>query len=122
MDNFVRVLKGVVIGGGVLLMAGTILLIVLIVMRSGERSPAEDAERQDAGIVEKQPAQGCHSGQPPSEPVDVVLPAGGVVEQIVPDGGCLVLLGTDQAGQQFIAVVDPRSGERISLILLQPQP
>ena len=121
VDNFVRVLKGVVIGGGVLLVAGSILLVVLIVTRDDEPSPAESTERQSAGVLGKRPARSCQGGEPKSEPVDVMLPVGGRVEQVVPDGGCLVLLGSDQTGQQFIAVVDPRSGERISLLLLQPR-
>ena len=48
------------------------------------------------------------------------LPAGARIEQVVVDGRRLVLLGSDEAGEQFLAVVDPVTGERLSLLRVRP--
>ena len=98
MDNIPNLLKAFVIAGGVVLLAGTILLAVLIVMRAGEGDP----------VV--QPA-----------PQALLLPAGARIEQVVVDGRRVVLLGTDQAGEQFLAVIDPVTGERLSLLRVHPE-
>ena len=98
MDNIPTVLKAFVIGGGIVLVAGTILLAVLIAMRAGEGDP----------VVQQAPQA-------------LLLPAGARIEQVVVDGRRLVLLGTDQAGEQFLAVVDPITGERLSLLRVHPE-
>jgi Family of unknown function (DUF6476) len=98
VDNIPSVLKAFVIAGGIVLVAGTILLAVLIVMRAGADPP----------VV--QPA-----------PQALLLPAGARIEQVVVDGRRLVVLGTDQGGQQFLAVVDPVTGERLSLLRVRPE-
>ena len=98
MDNIPSALKAFVIAGGIVLVAGTILLAVLIAMRAGADDP----------IV--QPA-----------PQALFLPAGARIEQVVVDGRRLVVLGTDQAGGQFLAVVDPVTGERLSLLQVRPE-
>ncbi len=98
MDNIPSVLKAFVIAGGVVLVAGTILLAVLIVLRAGEGDP----------VV-------------PQAPQALLLPAGARIEQVVVDGRRLVVLGTDQAGEQFLAVIDPVTGERLSLLRVRPE-
>ena len=98
MDNIPTVLKAFVIAGGMVLVAGTILLAVLIAMRAGADGP----------LVQQAPQA-------------LLLPAGARIEQVVVDGRRLVLLGTDQAGQQFLAVIDPATGERLSLLRVQPE-
>ena len=98
MDNIPSVLKVFVIAGGIVLLAGTILLAVLLVMRAG-----------DDGPVAQQAPQALR------------LPVGARIEQVVVDGRRLVLLGTDEAGAQFVAVVDPVTGERLSLLRVQPE-
>jgi hypothetical protein len=98
VDNIPSILKAFVIAGGVALVAGTILLAILIVTRA----------RDDAGFVQRAP-QALH------------LPAGARIEQVVVDGRRLVLLGTDGAGAQFLAVVDPATGERLSLLHIRPE-
>jgi hypothetical protein len=40
---------------------------------------------------------------------------------VVVDGRRLVLLGTDAAGAQFLAVVDPVTGKRLSLLHVRPE-
>jgi hypothetical protein len=98
VDNIPSALKAFVIAGGVVLVAGTILLAVLIAMRAGEGGP----------VVQQAPET-------------LLLPAGARIEQVVVDGRRLVLLGTDEAGEQFLAVVDPVTGERLSLLRVRPE-
>jgi Family of unknown function (DUF6476) len=98
VDNVSSILKVFVIAAGIVLVAGTLLLAVLIVMRAGDDDP----------ITQQTP-------QP------LLLPAGARIEQVVVDGRRLVLLGTDEAGEQFVAVVDPATGERLSLLRVRPE-
>jgi hypothetical protein len=98
VDNIPSILKAFVIAGGVALVAGTILLAVLIVTRV----------RDEGAVVRRAPQA-------------LPLPAGARVEQVVVDGRRLILLGTDRAGAQFLAVVDPVTGERLSLLRVRPE-
>ena len=98
MDNISSLLKAFVIAGGIVLIAGSVLLAVLIVMRAGADDP-----------ITQQAPQALH------------LPAGARIEQVVVDGRRLVLLGVDATGTQFVAVVDPVTGERLSLLRVQPE-
>jgi hypothetical protein len=119
VDNISGVLKGFVIAGGIALVGGAVLLVVLIVTRaSGDRAP----ERPARVATASPPEALCGGGEVLSAPATVPLPAGARVEQVVPSGACLILLGVDGAGQQFVALVDPRSGERLSLLLIRPEP
>lgn len=101
VNNVSGLLKAFVILGGVLLLAGAILLAVMIAMRAGGDDAPERAP-EAAG------------------PVDLPLPAGVRVSQVVADGKRLVLLGEGDDGRQYIAVVDALSGARKSLIRLTP--
>ena len=98
MDNIPSALKVFVVGGGIVLVAGTILLAVLIALRAGADDP-----------IVLQTSQA------------LLLPAGARIEQVVVEGRRLVLLGSDQAGEQFLAVVDPVTGERLSLLRVRPE-
>lgn len=99
MDNIPTALKAFVIGGGILLVAGTVLLVVLLIFRAMGDPPASPRQ---AG------------------PLFLQMPAGVRIEQVVPNGRRLILLGVDGSGQQFLAVVDPVTGERISLLQIRP--
>ncbi|MGI9503813.1 MAG: hypothetical protein ACR2RE_12255 [Geminicoccaceae bacterium] len=102
VNNVSGLLKAFVILGGVVLVIGMLLLAVMIVIRStGIGTGAGDAPGRD--LVS-------------SGPVDLALPAGVRVGQVVADGKRLVLLGEGPDGQQYIAVVDADSGERKTLI------
>ncbi len=122
MDNISSVLKGFVIAGGIALVGGAVLLVVLIVTRaSGDRAPAPP--ESSARVAAAGPSEVlCEGGVARSAPSTVPMPAGARIEQVVPSGACLILLGVDGAGQQFVALVDPRSGERLSLLLIRPEP
>jgi Family of unknown function (DUF6476) len=98
VGNIPNLLKAFVIAGGVALIAGTGLLVVLILVRGhGDREVVQEL------------------------PVTISLPKGARVEQVVVDGNRWLLLGTAAAGRQFLAVVDPRTGEPTSLLWLQPE-
>lgn len=101
MDNVSSVLKAFVIAGGIALLAGTILLVVLLMLRLGGGDAAAPAAV--AGAV-----------------VDLALPAGARIEQMVVDGSRLVLLAADPDGRQYLAVVNGATGERLSLIRVKP--
>lgn len=93
-------LKAFVILGGVGLLIGIIALAVMIMLRAAGDPP--------------------EGGALPVAAVEVQLPAGARISEVVADGKRLVLLGEDRDGQQFIAVVDADSGARRSLIRLAP--
>ena len=98
MDNIPRLLKAFVIAGGIALVGGTALLAALLVVRA------------------------TGSGPPAARPdMTLALPPGGRIEQVVVDGERWLLLGRDDAGEQFLAVVDARSGERLGLLRLVPE-
>jgi hypothetical protein len=127
VDNIARALKVFVIAGGIVLLAGTMLLVVLIVLRPSEDPadpPASPRAETPAGLAEADPPGAvCELGLPvPGEAMGVPLPAGARIEQVVPGGGCLILLGVDGAGRQFVALVDPYTGARLSLLLMNPEP
>lgn len=106
VNNVSGLLKAFVILGGVVLVIGMLLLAVMIVIRStgiGAVGDAPGRELASAG------------------PVDLALPAGVRIEQVVADGKRLVLLGEGPDGQQYIAVVDADSGERKTLIRVAPK-
>lgn len=116
MDNITKLLKGFVIAGGVALVVGTVVLIVLIVLRAPKDPDAEPAAASGAA------ADRCSGGTPSPQPLPVALPAGARIAQIVPDGNCLILMGVAGDGRQFVALVDPLTGERISLLVISPDP
>lgn len=105
MDKVSILLKTFVIGAGVMLIAGTLLLAAMIVVRMG----------QGSADLEPLPAAFGAAGE-------VELPAGARVEQVVPHDERLVLLLTDAEDVQFILVIDLVSGTRQSLIRLTSGP
>ncbi|MGH6914613.1 MAG: hypothetical protein ACREH3_13015 [Geminicoccales bacterium] len=105
MDNVSSLLKAFVIAGGIALLGGSVLLVVLIAMRAGQ-----DPESA-------RPAPAVTVG-----PVELALPAGARIVQMSTDGDRLVLLAENQAGHQFLAVVDALTGERLSLIRIRAGP
>ena len=122
MDTIARALKVFVIAGGVVLLAGTVALVVLIVMRASEDL---DPPATPALAEIDPPGALCELALPaPGEalgvPLNVPLPGGARIEQVVPSGGCLILIGIDGAGRQFVALVDPYTGARLSLLLMNP--
>lgn len=102
VNNVSGLLKAFVILGGVALLIGVILLAVMIIMRATGAGGAPEPTAM-------------------SGPVDLALPAGVRVSQVVADGRRLVLLGEGPGGQQYIAVVDADSGRRRSLMRVTPE-
>jgi len=100
VDNVSNFLKVFVIAGGVALLAGTVLLVALIMLQ------ATDDEQATS----------------PAAIVDLPLPPGARIEQVISDRRGLVLLLTDAAERQYLAVVDRETGERVTLLRIQPEP
>ncbi|HET6522844.1 MAG TPA: hypothetical protein VFG47_23920 [Geminicoccaceae bacterium] len=98
MDTITTALKAFVIASGIVLLAGTVLLGVLLYQRARPEPVAAPA------------AGGA-----------IVLPAGTRIQQMVPDGRRLILLAVDPAGRQYLAVVNPLTGERLSLLPVEPE-
>lgn len=86
-----------------MLVLGTAILVWLLVQRQQAQEQAAPAPAGDA-------------------PVDLVLPAGLRVEQASLDGrhALLLLRGPDQ--QQYLALVNPTTGERLSLLRIAGAP
>jgi len=105
VDNVSSLLKAFVIAGGIALLGGSVLLVVLIAMRAGQ--DPEPARPGPAAAV---------------GPVELALPAGARIVQMATDGDCLVLLAENEAGDQFLAVVDALTGDRLSLIRIRAGP
>lgn len=124
MDNIARALKVFVIAGGIALLAGTMLLVALIVLRATENraDPPPTARPEGPAATDPPDPRLCELALPaPGVALGVPLPAGARIEQVVPGGGCLILIGVDGAGRQFVALVDPYTGARLSLLLMNPQ-
>jgi len=101
VTNVPGVLKAFVIVSGIMLLIGAILLAIMIMFKAADNESSADIDAQQA-------------------PVDLDLPAGAKVNQMVVDGKRLVLLAEDDAGQQYLAVVEALSGKRLSLIRITP--
>jgi hypothetical protein len=102
MESWIKALKVFVVVGAVVLVVGTATLIGLLV----QRRAAHEAER---------PAAAGLRG-------DLALPAGSRIERIELDGtrALLVLRAADQ--QHYLALVNPATGERLSLLRIVPDP
>ena len=100
MHTVTTALKAFVVAGGILLLAGTALLVIMLYQRAGaDRAPPP----------------------PPTEVTPIALPAGARIEQVIPDGRRgVILLAVDPDGRQYLAVVDPLTGERLSLVPVEP--
>lgn len=97
-------LKAFVIASGVVLVVGTIVLAALVIARAVGGGPASTDDALRPRVV------------------DLELPAAAEIEQVVPDGDRVLLLGRGPAGGQFLAVVDPETGERLRLIRFRTAP
>ncbi len=101
--NVPGVLKAFVITTGIMLVIGAIALTVLIMLKANRNGDSEAVSAK-------------------ASPIDLELPSGTRVHQVIVDGKRLVLLAEDQGGQQYLAVVDAISGARLSLIRITPSP
>ncbi len=102
MDALTRALKLFVVVGGLLLIAGFALLGVLLLDRKDKR------EARELELSER------------ATPIALDLPAGLRVQSVLPDGARLLLTLRGDA-QDFIAIIDAETGERVRLYALPPQ-
>jgi hypothetical protein len=98
MDSWIRALKIFCVVAGVVLVIGTATLIWLLVQRNDARQAA----------IPLPPAAGAI--------IELPLPDGLRIEHTAFDGRQVVLMlrGPDQ--QQYLALVNPATGERLSLL------
>jgi hypothetical protein len=97
VDNVPGLLKAFVLAGGILIIAGTAALVAAIMLKGRDDDP-----------------------QAVAGPVDLALPPGSRVEQVIPDGRRLVLRGVDDAGRLFSLLFEAATGEQVNMIRLQP--
>ena len=101
MEAYLRALKVFVVVAGVVLLVGTTVLVWLLL----QRPPRDAAPR----------------GAPAPILAELPLPAGARIEQMVLDGPRLVLLIRAEQEQQYLALVNPATGERLSLVRIAPE-
>ena len=101
MESWIRALKIFVVVGGIVLVVGTATLVWLLVQRQQERAALRPV---GMGVV-----------------ADLRLPAGTRVERAEFDGGRLLLTLRGADEQQYLALVNPASGERLSLLRIVPE-
>jgi hypothetical protein len=99
-SSYLRALKVFVVVAGLVLVLGTAALAWLLIRRHD----------QEAARPARVPAM-----------VDLPLPAGARIEQVVADGPRLLLLLRGPEEQQYLALVNPATGERLGLIRLVPE-
>ncbi len=95
MQQNVTILKAVVIGLGVLIVAAVLVLVFTLISRMNARPPAAGFSTQ------------------------ITLPAGAQVLESHWDQGKLTLR-MNQAGQEFIRQYDPATGAELSSLVLKP--
>ncbi len=95
----IRVLKAVVIGLGVLIVAGLVALLTAVVLRGGGGSRALPAE----------------------EAMRLPLPEGAVVEEMRVSGNTLALRVRLADGGREIVVIDARKGREVRRIRIGPR-
>jgi hypothetical protein len=97
VDNVPGLLKAFVLAGGILIIAGTAALVAAIMLKGRDDDP-----------------------QAVAGPVDLALPPGSRVEQVIPDGRLVVLVGVEDAAQEFSLPTVGASGVLVSMLRLQP--
>ena len=105
-----RVLKTLVIGMGLLIIAGTVVLAVMLAQRT-------DGERASGGTA---PTAGTSGGAVIPSRVD--LPAGARILETALDGDRIALRIALSGGGEHVVVIDVRTGRRIATIDLGPRP
>jgi hypothetical protein len=101
MDSWIRALKIFCVVAGIVLVLGTGTLVWLLVQRQKAREAA---------------------APPPTAMLDLRLPEGLRIAQTAFDGSRLVLLLDGPDRQQYLALVNPTTGERLSLLRVVAEP
>ncbi len=109
-------LKALVIGMGVLIVAGTVTLVVLLVQRAGGARVAPEpgvvaGVAPGAGVAASAPLQGW------AAPVVLGQPAGSRIGGVVNAGGALAIWVVRPDGDRVV-VLDPASGRRLGEVRL----
>jgi hypothetical protein len=99
MDSWIRALKIFVVVGAIVLVIGTATLVWLLV----QRQQAREASAPSVGLI-----------------ADLPLPAGSRIERMEVVGARVLLQLRAADQQQYLSLVNPATGERISLLRIVP--
>ncbi len=100
VTKVMRTLKALVIGMGILIVAGTAMIAVMIVRRGADGSAA--------------------SGNASITPARIALPAGARVIETALDGDRIALRIALTGGGERVVIIDARTGRRIGAVDLMP--
>ncbi len=100
VTKFMRTLKALVIGMGILIVVGTAVIAVMIARRGGDVGPA--------------------SGGASMTPARIALPAGARVIETALDGDRIALRIALTGGGERVMIIDARTGRRIGAVDLMP--
>ena len=113
MERVLGLVKLFVVVAGILIIGGTVALIWLLVQRGGE--PQELVRP----VAVERPAS---APAPEAElRADLAIPAGAAVIDVKLAGGQVLLLMRSLDGEEYLAMVDPLTGRRLSLLRLVPE-
>ena len=100
VTNFMRMLKALVIGMGILIVIGSAVIVVKIAQRGIGESAA--------------------NGDGPVTPTTIALPAGARVIETALDGDRIALRIALEDGGERVMIIDTRSGRRVGAVDLGP--
>jgi hypothetical protein len=111
VTNFMRWLKALVIGMGILIVVGTVVMAVMLARRSGPDGEAAGAAPAaanggSAAVVARR---------------RIVLPAGARVVETVLDGDRVALRIALANGAERVVIIDIRTGRRLGTLDLAPE-
>lgn len=108
-----KLLKALVIGMGVLIVAGFALLIYGVATQLGKT----EGETADITATPEPPSRAARFGD-----TVIGLAPGERFAGVQSGAGQIVITTTDAAGRTILRVIDPASGEERGRILLEPAP
>ncbi len=106
VTKFMRTLKALVIGMGILIVAGTAVIAVMIARRGADGAAGDNTA----------------SGGASTTPAKIALPAGARVIETALDGDRIALRIVLTGGGERVMIIDARTGRRIGAVDLMPGP
>ena len=112
-------LKALVVIMGVLIIAGTTLLVTLLVTGAGRSKPPTPAV---AGGPPPAPAAAAGAALAGFETARIPLPSGARIASVSASGERAILHLVDSAGLERLLIVDLATGRQLGLVELAPTP
>ena len=104
VTKFMRTLKALVIGMGILIVVGTAAIAVMIARRAGDGAAGDNTAPAGASTA----------------PARIALPAGARVIETALDGDRIALRIALTGGGERVMIIDARTGRRIGAVDLMP--